>query len=106
MRNLPNVRPSRFKIHVVPGLENSGIQVHMDDVLRNGVTKASQLMNGVVPWRGPREKDPGFMQILIESFSLPGDMVFDYSAATGLFQFLSNLYFVSIVCSSYLIRNS
>lgn len=84
VRNFPDVQPSRFRVHVVPGLENSGINVNLDDVLRNGVTKASQLMNGDVPWRGPREKDPGFMQILIESFSLPGDTVFDCSAGTGL----------------------
>jgi hypothetical protein len=44
-----------------------GIDVAVDDVLFNMVTKDTQLMRGSTPWRGGREKDPLLLQLLIES---------------------------------------
>jgi hypothetical protein len=41
-------------------------------------------MNGPTPWRGPREKSTLLMQMLIQSFTSPGDVVLDYTAATGM----------------------
>jgi hypothetical protein len=41
-------------------LDFVGIDVAVDDVLFNLVTKDSQLMRGSTPWRGGREKDPSF----------------------------------------------
>jgi hypothetical protein len=40
-------------------------------------------MRGVTPWRGCKEKDPLLLQTLIESTTLAGDIVLDYTAATG-----------------------
>jgi hypothetical protein len=41
-----------------------------------------QAMNGLKPWRGPREKSPGFWQMLIEASTLPGDILLDCIAMT------------------------
>jgi hypothetical protein len=48
-------------------LDSVGIDVAIDDVLFNLMTKDSQLMRGSTPWRGGREKDPLLLQLLIES---------------------------------------
>jgi hypothetical protein len=47
--------------------DSVGIDVAVDDVLFNLVTKDSQLMRGSTPWRGGRKKDPLLLQLLIES---------------------------------------
>jgi hypothetical protein len=39
-------------------LDPVGIDVAVDDVLFNLVTKDTQLMRGSTPWRGGRQKDP------------------------------------------------
>jgi hypothetical protein len=39
-------------------LDSVGIDVAIDDVLFNLVTKESQFMRGSSPWRGGREKVP------------------------------------------------
>jgi hypothetical protein len=39
-------------------LDSVGINVVVDDVLFNLVTKDTQLMRSNTPWRGGREKDP------------------------------------------------
>jgi hypothetical protein len=48
-------------------LDFVGINVAIDDVFFNLVTKDSQLMRGSTPWRGGRKKDPFLLQLLIES---------------------------------------
>ena len=63
--------------------DDAGIDVATDDVLFNLVTKDSQLMNGSIPWRGGREKDPLLLQLLIESTTSLGDTVLDCTASTG-----------------------
>jgi hypothetical protein len=64
-------------------LDSVGIDVAIDDVLFNLVTKDSQLMRGSTPWRGRREKDPLLLQLLIESTTQVGDIVLDCTASTG-----------------------
>jgi hypothetical protein len=64
-------------------LDSVGIDVAVDDVLFNLVTKESQLMRGSSPWRGGREKDPLLLQLLIESITQLGDIVLDCTASTG-----------------------
>jgi hypothetical protein len=48
-------------------MDSVGIDVAIDDVLFNMVTKDTQFMRGSTPWRGGREKDPLLLQLLIES---------------------------------------
>jgi hypothetical protein len=55
-----------FSLQPVEELEALGIDVSIDNVLHNLVTKESQLMRGSIPWRGSREKDPLLLQMLIE----------------------------------------
>jgi hypothetical protein len=65
-------------------LDAVGIDVAVDDVLFNLVTKDTQLMRGSTPWRGGREKDLVLLQLLIESTMQVGDIVFDCIASTGM----------------------
>jgi hypothetical protein len=64
-------------------LDPVGIEVAVDDVLFNLVTKDTQLMRSSTPWRGGREKDPFLLQLLIESTTEVGDIVLDCTASTG-----------------------
>jgi hypothetical protein len=64
-------------------LDPVGIDVAVDDVLFNLVTKDTQLMKGSTPWRGGRQKDPLLLQLLIESTTQVGDIVLDCTASTG-----------------------
>lgn len=64
-------------------LDSVGIDVAVDDVLFNLVTKDTQFMNGSIPWRGGREKDPLLLQLLIESTTQVGDIVLDCTASIG-----------------------
>jgi hypothetical protein len=52
------VPSSTFSIRPMAELDSVGIDVAVDDVLFNLVTKDTQLMRGSTPWRGGREKDP------------------------------------------------
>jgi hypothetical protein len=67
VRSYPVVPSSTFSIRPVAQLNSVGIDVAVDDVLFNLVTKDTQLMKGSTPWRGGREKDPILLQLLIES---------------------------------------
>jgi hypothetical protein len=62
---------------------NVGIDLYEDDLLHNFVTRDSQLMNGTIPWRGSREKDPLLLQMLIEACTKVGDIVVDCIVAIG-----------------------
>jgi hypothetical protein len=50
------VPSSTFSIRPMAELDSVGIDVAVDDVLFNLVTKDIQLMRGSTPWRGGREK--------------------------------------------------
>jgi hypothetical protein len=58
---------STFSIRPMAELDSVGIDVAVDDVFFNLVTKDTQLMRGSSLWRGSREKDPLLLQLLIES---------------------------------------
>jgi hypothetical protein len=75
-------------------LDSVGIDVAVDDVVFNLVTKDTQLMRGSTPWRGGREKDPVLLQLLIESTTQVGDIVLDCTSSTGT-KFLVILSFVA-----------
>ena len=74
---------STFSIQPMAELDFVGINVVVDDVLINLVTKDTQLMRSNILWRGGREKDPLFLQLLIESTTQVGNIVLDCSASTG-----------------------
>jgi hypothetical protein len=57
VRSYPGLPPSTFSIGPVTELDSDGIDVAVDDVLFNLVTKDTQLMRGSTPWRQGREKD-------------------------------------------------
>jgi hypothetical protein len=59
------VPSSTFSIRPMDELDSVGIDVAVDDVLFNLVTKDTQLMRGSTPWRGGREKDPVLLQLLL-----------------------------------------
>jgi hypothetical protein len=83
VRASPSGPPSQFAFNTIPSLEKQGIDVGGDDILQNFTTKESQMMNETVPWRGPRERSPLLLQMLIEAASQPGDLVLDCTSATG-----------------------
>jgi hypothetical protein len=86
---------STFSIQPVVELDSVGINVAVDDVLFNLVTKDTQLMRGNTPWRGGRQKDPLLLQLLIESTTQVSDIVLDCIASTGTY-FLDNLTVVAL----------
>jgi hypothetical protein len=83
VRSYPAVPSSTFSIRPLGELDSVGIDVAVDAVFFNLVTKDSQLMNGSTPWRGGREKDPILLQLLIESTTDVGDIVLDCTTSIG-----------------------
>jgi hypothetical protein len=83
VRSYPEVPSSTFSIQHVAELDSVGIDVAVDDVLFNLVTKNTQFMRGSTPWRGGREKDPLLLQLLIESTIQVGDIVLDCTTSTS-----------------------
>jgi len=75
---------SKFSFQLVPALHRHGVDVSRDDILQNLVSREDQLMNGPTPWWGPKEKSTLLIQMLIQNFTSPGDVVLDYTAATGM----------------------
>jgi hypothetical protein len=65
--NYPGLPSSTFSIRPMAELDFVGIDVAVDDIFFNLVTKDTQLMRGSTPWRGGKEKDPLLLQLLIES---------------------------------------
>jgi hypothetical protein len=83
VRSYPGHPVSTFSIQPVPELDAAGIDLENDDFLINPVTKDTQLMQGAIPWRGAREKDPLFFQMFIEFNTAVGDIVLDCTASTS-----------------------
>lgn len=75
---------SKFVLRIIPEVRDAGVDLEEDDLLHNFTTAKTQLMNGRIPWSGAQEKDPRFLQILIEASTDSGDVVLDYNASTGL----------------------
>ena len=58
---------STFSIWPIVELDSVDINIAIDDVFFNLVTKDTQLMRGSIPQRGGRKKDPLLFQLLIVS---------------------------------------
>ena len=67
------------------------LNITESDAIFNLTDVDSQLMNGEVPWRGPREKSIEMMQGILEELSKPGDIVVDWNAGTGNYSCISLL---------------
>jgi hypothetical protein len=67
VKSYPRLPSSTLSIGPVAELNSVGIDVAVDDVLFNLVTKDTQLIRGSTSWRGGREKDPVLLQLFIES---------------------------------------
>ena len=76
-RALLVVPSSTFFIRLVTELDFVGINVAIDDVFFNLMTKDTQLMKGSTPKRRGREKDLALLQLLIESTRHVSDIVLD-----------------------------
>jgi hypothetical protein len=74
---------SKFTFSSSSSMKDIGVDVVSDEWFQNFTTRADQAMNGQKPWYGPREKSPGFWQMLNEASTLPGDIVLDCIAMTG-----------------------
>jgi hypothetical protein len=74
---------SKFTFSTSSSMKGIGVDVASDEWLQNFISRADQVMNGQKPWRGPREKNPGFWQMLIEASTLPGDIILDCTDMTG-----------------------
>jgi hypothetical protein len=83
VRSYPGLLSSTFSIQPMAELDSIGIDVAVDDVHFNLITKDTQLMRGSTPWRSGREKDPLLLQLLIESTTQVGDIVLDCTTSTG-----------------------
>jgi hypothetical protein len=83
VRSYLGLPSSTFSIQLVAELDSVKIDVAVDDVLFNLVTKDTQLMRGSTPWRGSREKDPLLLQLLIESTTQVSDIVLYCTASIG-----------------------
>ena len=70
----------------------------MDDAIMNYT--ATPLMDGSKPWRGPREKDIGFMSSLIMAITDIGQVVVDVNAGVGMSYFTCHhiLVFIFYFC--------
>lgn len=77
---------SNFLLWIIPEVRDAIIDLVADDLLHNFTTSKTQMINGSIPWRGAREKDPRFLQILIEASSDADDVVLDYNASTSMFE--------------------
>jgi hypothetical protein len=83
VRSYPGLPKSTFSIWPMAELDYVGIDIAVDDVFFNLVTKDTQLMRGSTPWRDGREKDPLLLQLLIESTTHVGNIVLDCTASKG-----------------------
>ncbi len=84
MKDLGKKGKSKFAFHLTPSMKKAKVDIGRDDILINYVTEETMLMNGAIPWRGAREKDPRFFQFLIEGTTIEGDVVVDCTASTGM----------------------
>jgi hypothetical protein len=100
VRSYPRLPSSTFSIQPVAELDSVGIDVAVDDVLFDMVTKDTQLMRDNSPWRGGREKDPLLLQLFIEFTTQVGDIVLDCTASTGTL-YLHKLCRGLVIASSY-----
>ena len=83
MKSYLGLPKSTFSIWPMAELDYVGIDVAIDDILFNLVTKDTQLMKNSIPWKDGREKDPLLFQLLIESTTHVGDIVLNCTTSKG-----------------------
>jgi hypothetical protein len=66
-------------------LVKEGVSVKDDDIIFNYTSEKDQLMDGLVPWRGAREKHRDIYQMFIESLTKSGGVVMDVTPSTCTF---------------------
>ena len=91
VKDFPSPVASSFTLQLVDELEVVDIDLSVDDVLYNLVTKESQLMEDGIPWRGFQKKDPIFFQNLMEATIWIGNIVVDCNAPIGKLSFHTSL---------------
>ena len=84
-----------FSFNVNKELLEVGMGVEESDVLFNLTSIATQSMHGLLPWKGAREKDASFLQMLLVALSKPDAVMLDAFASTGLYYLLLHN---SVVC--------
>ena len=77
------VQPDDFIIVPDEALSALNVDVANSDVVFNYTSLESQSMKGIVPWRGPREKDTVLLQMLIVALTKPRSVVLDVFASTS-----------------------
>ena len=75
---------STFSIRPVVELDFVGIDIAIDDILFNMVTKDTQLMRDSTSWSRGRDKDPVLLQLLIESTTQVSNIVLDCTTFIGI----------------------
>ena len=56
-------------------LVKEGVSVKDDDIIFNYTLESNQLMDSLVPWRGPQKKHRDIYQMFIELLTKPGRVV-------------------------------
>ena len=95
VRSYPEVLSSTFSIGPMAELNLVGIDVAVDNVLFNLVTKDTELMRCCIPWKRRRKKDHVLFQLLIESTSQVSEVVLNCTASIDTW-FLVNLSFMAL----------
>ena len=90
-----NFDVTSFTFNKNEALSKMGMGVEESDVLFNYTSANFQSMQGLIPWRGAREKDASFLQMLIEVVSQPQAIVLDAFASIGQsFSYLNQVRFL------------
>jgi hypothetical protein len=83
VKDLGEKEKSNFSFKRSIAMKSASVDIGRDDMLINYTLESDLAMNGDIPWRGPRQKDPRFFQLLIEGTTIDGDLVLDCTASTG-----------------------
>ena len=78
-----------------------GFSLEKDSLLHNFTDEDTQLLkDGIVAWRGAREKHKEFLSIIIHTLTRRHDIVLDWHAATGFSLTFLALSLFNISCIS------
>lgn len=83
VKDLGEKGKSNFSFKCSTTMKSASVDMGRDDMLINYTLEGDLAMNGGIPWRGPREKDPRLFQLLLEGTTVEGDLVLDCTASTG-----------------------
>jgi hypothetical protein len=83
VKNLRDQGESQFSFKRTTVMKKAGIDLVSNNMLTNYTFEDNMAMNGSKPWWAGHEKDPRFLQMLLEATTVEGDLVIDCSASTG-----------------------